>query len=568
MKKRLLSILYCQLLIIALAHAQTTASTNAAILREQAFLHTDRNFYLAGEIVWLKMYCVISDTTNKSAIGYVDLYNAGGQPIQQIKLLLDTVSNGYIQLPDSISSGTYTLRAYTRNMEQYGWMFEKNIQVMNTTVSVPHPVKPKASHPPADTSLHLQTILSNATYGKRRPVDITVNTFQTPLVPIAANLSMSVYKLNELEQPDNPTIQSLRIPSDAKFLTRDSTQIPEINGQVLTGKITDKKTNQPLSVPIFLTITSSTPRFYCTPSSDNGEFAFELQGYSGEANAVLQAAAKNYQITVGNTFSNFDRTSSAPMADTSNHHNEPPADSALMSILLEDHIDMQVMRAYYGDSMMLADDHFTDSTVFFGKPDEQVLLDDYTRFNTLEEVFREFVKTVMVRKSNDTLHLHTLDNLMTNPKFFEQDPLILLDGVPVFDNKRLFVIDPLKIKKVSVLARKVFYPGQLFHGVVSLQTYTGDMAGYKLDANALVADYNGTEVPLKFFSPSYDQNQSPTLPDKRNLLYWNPTIKTDANGSTNINFYTGDIPGKYCVVLQGLTASGEPCCALRTFVVE
>jgi len=56
------------------------------------------------------------------------------------------------------------------------------------------------------------------------------------------------------------------------------------------------------------------------------------------------------------------------------------------------------------------------------------------------------------------------------------------------------------------------------------------------------------------------------LPDFRNLLYWTPDIKTGENGKQQVSFYTSDQLGKYAVVLQGLSASGNA--GSKVFMIE
>jgi uncharacterized protein YfaS (alpha-2-macroglobulin family) len=46
------------------------------------------------------------------------------------------------------------------------------------------------------------------------------------------------------------------------------------------------------------------------------------------------------------------------------------------------------------------------------------------------------------------------------------------------------------------------------------------------------------------------------LPDFRNVLYWSPEVITNENGKQTVEFYTSDLPGKYVVVVQGITANG------------
>ena len=56
---------------------------NQANLQEKLFVHTDKSFYLAGEILWFKIYDV-SGAANKlfdfSKIAYVEIYGTDQSP--------------------------------------------------------------------------------------------------------------------------------------------------------------------------------------------------------------------------------------------------------------------------------------------------------------------------------------------------------------------------------------------------------------------------------------------------------------------------------------------------------
>jgi hypothetical protein len=70
---------------------------------------------------------------------------------------------------------------------------------------------------------------------------------------------------------------------------------------------------------------------------------------------------------------------------------------------------------------------------------------------------------------------------------------VLLDGIPIFDVDKLMELDPLKLKKIDVIARK-YYLGQLLnYGIVSLFSFDRDLAGYQLPTQALVAEIGGNK---------------------------------------------------------------------------
>jgi len=228
----------------------------------------------------------------------------------------------------------------------------------------------------------------------------------------------------------------------------------------------------------------------------------------------------------------------------------------------------QVSNTYYADKQQnFLFPAAIDTTPFYGNPDHRFYLDDYTRFITMEEVMREYVADVRVRKNNNRF-TYTVRNSAFN-NFFETDPMVLIDGVPVSDIDKIIAFDPLKIKRADVVTQK-FYQNNLVHdGIINYSTYQGDLAGYQLDANALIVEYEGLQLQREFYSPVYETaaQTNNRLPDFRNLLYWSPDVRTDKNGKKQLSFYTADIPGIYIIVTEGITSNGLAGSKTTTFTV-
>ncbi|RYY34988.1 MAG: hypothetical protein EOP46_11600, partial [Sphingobacteriaceae bacterium] len=65
-------------------HAQNT-------LQEKLFVHTDKSVYLAGELLWFKIYCVNALThkpLDLSKVAYVDISDKNNTPVLQAKIAL------------------------------------------------------------------------------------------------------------------------------------------------------------------------------------------------------------------------------------------------------------------------------------------------------------------------------------------------------------------------------------------------------------------------------------------------------------------------------------------------
>lgn len=93
--------------------------------REKVYLHLDNSAYLEGDTLWYKAYVVRASSltpTTLSRVLYVDLLNADGQLMEKQTLRLDSLgqADGAFKLALPIRAGYYEVRAYTREMTNWG----------------------------------------------------------------------------------------------------------------------------------------------------------------------------------------------------------------------------------------------------------------------------------------------------------------------------------------------------------------------------------------------------------------------------------------------------------------
>ncbi len=107
---------------------------------EKVYLHIDRGFYTAGEDIWFKAYLMDArdHTPNTlSEIIYIELIDPNGKVIAQRILKTKKASAaGDFKIPVKSTMGTYTIRAYTNYMRNFGsqTFFTKEI-IVNTANS-------------------------------------------------------------------------------------------------------------------------------------------------------------------------------------------------------------------------------------------------------------------------------------------------------------------------------------------------------------------------------------------------------------------------------------------------
>ena len=105
--------------------------------QEKIYVHTDRSLYIQGEQIWFRAYlvnAVLHKQVLNSRYVYVELVNQQKKVVSRVKIRpVNNLFFGHINLPQSLIEGEYTLRAYTRYMENAGedYFFTKNIKIIN-----------------------------------------------------------------------------------------------------------------------------------------------------------------------------------------------------------------------------------------------------------------------------------------------------------------------------------------------------------------------------------------------------------------------------------------------------
>jgi len=344
---------------------------------------------------------------------------------------------------------------------------------------------------------------------------------------------------------------------------------PEFSGQLITGRLSDMQTGEPLEHRIgYLSVPGTQFAFQTAETDSSGKLTFDIKNFYGPGGFVIHSGEEKdspCKVQILSPFSEqySDRLLSAFTLSSGQSRSSGQAEdvsgltSATREGLTDHSVGMQVQNVYSGDSLQKFRAPLLDTLRFYGHPDHTYLLDDYTRFTTMEEVLREYVREINVNHMYGRLHVKMLNEPVR--EFFDDNAdLVLLDGVPVPADK-IFAYDPLKVKKLDVMSFQYFLGPAAFNGIASFTTYNGDYDGFELDPHSLLIDYEGLQLQREFYSPVYatEQQAAGRQPDFRNLLYWSPAIHTDGQGKKESSFYTSDLPGKYVAVIQGIAGNGE-----------
>lgn len=432
-------------------------------------------------------------------------------------------------------------------------------------------------------------------YSNREQVSLRVSSL--PSVP--ANLSLSVYQIDSLQTKDASDINSyvwleselngkIEDPkyyfSDAKDVKQTADYLmlthgwrkfdwnkvvsspatiayaPELFGQIITCKVSEAATGKAApDVQVYLSIPETSYKLYTGVTDSSGIARIRVKDFFGKGELIVQTENKlaNYKIEVISPYSEeYTATPYSPFTISPDQKN-----------LLENYsIAMQAQHIYRGDSIQkfLAPD-IKDSFPFFGRAPYSYKLDNYTRFTTMEEVLREYVREINVGvKGSGDLKFKLFNE--DSREYYTNNILVVVDGVPVFNTSKIFSFDPLKINHLDIITKNYVLGNSDFYGLASFSTYQGNHEGVDVDPKAISLDYEGLQMQREFYSPEYltEQQRQSRIPDLRTTLFWSPEIKVNQQ----VQFYTGDNKGKYIVIVEGINKNGEPVSSATEFDVN
>lgn len=92
---------------------------------EKIYFHLDKQAYVAGETIWYKAYIQINQApSNISTVLCVELLNDSGRVLQkQVLPIINSCAAGNFSIPPDNRQMRATLRAYTRQLQNYGTAF-------------------------------------------------------------------------------------------------------------------------------------------------------------------------------------------------------------------------------------------------------------------------------------------------------------------------------------------------------------------------------------------------------------------------------------------------------------
>lgn len=561
--KKILTLLFC------LLSASLLCVPGAERLRERVYLSTDRDVYVAGDAVWLSAWCVDAGSGRLSGFSktaYVEIHSAD-KLVQTAKIALDGGRGaGRLFLPTTLPTGNYRLFAYTRlGASEEGFdplTGARTLSVFNTfsTERAEGGVEvvrqaPQPHSVPTAGALSVQAADASAAGSAR--IRLTNNGTE----PV--RFSLSVRHDDGIPAPDGAHIADFvrgtrSLPAPRGF---DGSVIPEYEGEIIHARVTGTDAAGLRAVEgkyAFISSPGSGENIYTESVGSDGTALFFTSNIFGDREMFLEI-----QDVDRDNICHLELVS--PFLDLPAGELPPlPLYEGWSRALELRSLGMQLEKNFDADTLYTALPAKVHR-IFDERECSTYILDDYTRFPLMEELFIEFIPELRIRRVNGKreLQVHISDHL-GNYSFLNSASLVLLDGIPVLDQEKIFAYDPLLVHHIDIYPDSFFLGIRSFTGVVNFVTYKGTLPSMQFEDNVRVVDFPGCSLPLAYTCAGVGGD----YPDYRQTLYWHPLLTLAPGESATVECKTPAYSGRFEVFAEGLSEAGEAVCARATLDVR
>ena len=553
---------------------QTANITLDKIPEETVHIHTNTSLCFAGEYLYYKFYCVLSESmipSTLSKVGYVDLINEEKEIVFQHKLIL-TEGTGFSEffIPADLPSGNYKLIGYTNWMRNFGPttfykqditilnpylgnqnVFLKDSRIKNTLNNIDH-----TSNINNKGNKIINLKIDKNTYKQREKVNLEVTA--NLATKLAGTYSISIRKITTL---DNGIDLDTNFAKNNINHKRPSSYsiLPESRGEFLSGNIEqEKKSVQKLMI----SFPGENNVFHVATTNNKGDFTIPLSASNNNENLFIRP------------FSNTATVEKISLKNKKNidygnvNFNSFFINKKMKKLIVERSIHNQIENAYF-DSKPDSIIQTMSLPPFYSGETTQYILDDYKRFSTLKETFVEILKLVSINKDAKG---KTIFKIIPKLPLLDSgiSSLVLLDGAYIHNHERLLTLPSKSIEKITIARDQYLYGSYSFQGIMDIRTFEGDSYKNYLDNNTQSFENEKFRIIKKYYKEDYSgskKEQKKHIPDFRNQLAWIPEIAEKEN-TFDINFYTSDITGEFEITLEGISNKGIPVRITESFTVK
>ena len=498
-------------------------------LRAQVYVATDKSCYVAGDRIWCSVF-----SADGPSVAYLELISSAGPAARTRIDLRSGRGGGSLRIPVNAPTGNYRLAAYTGPEDLSG--AGPVISVFNTfsTERVPEGVEI------VDEADYAAPTRMQTGYGFSAGTDGELTLQNTAGVEVSCCISLC----------REDSLQPAAYSSIAGFTPRN--HAPMSRGETLRAVLSG--TDAPAIAEAIAADTSSVRALLAVPGAKtdcyagtlrpDGSFHFSTENIFGNGNMVFM-------------LDGIDPAVQCHLEPVSPFLSPSAGELPKLRICRSQESDLlrrgaslmfETARDTLAVTLPMRREHF-----FLTHECVSYELDDYTRFPTMEEVFVEITPNVKLRRRAGVPKIYVLMNVSVMeaiPRW--GDAVVMIDGVPVLDQRLIESYDPAIVKTVEVYPYRYEMGGKEFDGVVNLVTFKGNMPGVLFDDNVRIYDFQGCSWP-----ENHEGGET---------LLWRPLVTLRPGESLSLPVGELEKGVSYVLSVEGLTVTGRPVYLRKSFV--
>jgi hypothetical protein len=480
------------------------------LVKETVQFSTPKTLYLVGEKIWFEAEVKSGLNASPSQVLYAELVDRFSNSVTYTKIPLEGgKALNYLLLSNAIPSDQYLLRIYTR-ISPY---LDLDLGIAQQFITVINPKIPPKSSTSSQIS-RSNGIIDSGTIGQvsssnLKSGDSLQVSFSNSERILASGISVGNPYLND---------EQIQLRSGAVYASlTEKTLLPELFGHIVESKVPKPDT----TLTYFLSLHGKQSALFTDRADEAGQILFDAGGLSHWDRLIIQledgAVMEGLELVSPVIATKFVPGFLFPTLSI------PQSDLEFLSQLQKAAVvETYYLETYEEDSLEIVTGFVADYTF---------ALDDYTRFETVETVIREFVPSVFVR-TQDKKKIFRLVNEVVK-SVFESNPLILIDAMPVFDSDLLTGFNPKFLSRLEVLNREFYLNDRTYPGVMSFSSYENNFGLYPLEPTARFFDYLGLQPKIELDKAQFGK---PTIvgkyPDFRTVLFWGKSEATAIQSSS------------------------------------
>ena len=530
---------------------------------ERIYVSTDRDVYLAGDVIWCSLSCLDENGrfSNASAVSYLELVSGDGTACTAKIGLLDGRGAGSFRIPVTAPTGTYRLVAYTAvNAAEDGTPWQAGSRLLTIFNSTSR----------ARVADGVE-ILDEGTYEARKPAQAAPE--GSLELSTRIRLPKDSPAVINLHNPGGKASVSLSVFHDDDLLPADRENTPASFLKALPASIDLKKDvstendGEIISTRLRGTIlkgddisfatlsTAGSPSDLFIGRSDGDD---RIRFYTSNIYGNREIVCEVYQLDRKEGYIDFESPFLYPEIGPLPKLRLSPAQKT----------DLRARKAALRAEKALRIDTLT---TFMAHREDLLLasvamrryhLDDYTRFPSVKEVIVEIAKELHLRKEDGkpVITLSYSDGL--GRKFDRtENILVMMDGVVISDLNLLLDFDAMLIDDIDIYNEAIVCGKTPLHGIVNFITKKNYVTALHFPANVRVVDF---AYPVAYTGAVPEGE----VQDLRQLLYWHPILQLDTDSNLRLEFNTPGYAGRFKAVAEGFTDDGKPIYQEFTFEVE